>query len=120
MMTINAPSPFSKKLQLQIEVAQEGYFTLQGFTADGVALEADALISSLFFNYEENVYGLLSNRTDSTVEVSSSELLDIVSPRYQHPFIEWHGKNTESNNWLEKSQFCKRIGKNQNFGHTPI
>ncbi len=49
MMTINAPSPFSKKLQLQIEVAQEGYFTLQGFTADGVALEADALISSLFF-----------------------------------------------------------------------
>lgn len=102
MMTINAPSPFSKKLLLQIEVAQERYFTLQGFTADGAPLEADALISSVFFNYEENIYGLLSNRTDFTVEVSTSELLDLVSPRYQHPFIEWRGKNTESKIWLEK------------------
>lgn len=77
MITINAPSPFSKKQQLRIEVAQEGYFTLQGFTADGKIIDADTLISSLFFSYEANIYGLLTNRADFTIEVSSAELLDI-------------------------------------------
>ncbi|KOS60863.1 helicase [Lysinibacillus sp. FJAT-14222] len=102
-MTINAPSPFSKKLQLRIETVQEGYFTLQGFTADGSAMEADSLISSLFFNYEANIYGLLTNRTDHTVEVSSAEFLDIFSPRHLHPFIGWQGVNAESQVWLEKA-----------------
>ena len=103
MMTINAPSPFSKKLQLRIESVQEGYFTLQGFTAGGATVDADSLISSLFLNYEANVYGLLSNRTDLTVEVSTSEFLDIFSPRYLHPFIEWIGVDAESQMWLEKA-----------------
>ncbi|WP_374963870.1 DEAD/DEAH box helicase [Lysinibacillus sp. RS5] len=103
MMTINAPSPFSKKLQLRIESVQEGYFTIQGFTAGGATVDADSLISSLFLNYEANVYGLLSNRTDLTVEVSTSELLDIFSPRYLHPFIEWIGVDAESQVWLEKA-----------------
>ncbi|MGE7672101.1 DEAD/DEAH box helicase [Lysinibacillus sp. NPDC094403] len=103
MITYNAPSPFSKKLQLRINAAQEGYFTLQGFTADGAAIEADSLISSLFFNYEANVYGLLTNRSELTVEVSTSDLLNIFSQRYLHPFIEWQGVNTESQEWLEKA-----------------
>ncbi|MFF2178559.1 DEAD/DEAH box helicase [Lysinibacillus sp. NPDC058147] len=103
MMTINAPSPFSKKLQLRINAGQEGYFTLQGFTADGATMDADSLISSLFFNYEANVYGLLTNRSELTIDVSTSELLDIFSQRYLHPFIKWQGANTESQVWLEKT-----------------
>ncbi|MEY9971944.1 SNF2 family DNA or RNA helicase [Lysinibacillus sp. RC46] len=103
MMTINAPSPFSKKQQLRIHAAQEGYYTLQGFTADGAAMEADSLISSLFFNYEANVYGLLTNRSERTIEVSTSELLDIFSQRYLHPFINWQGADAESQVWLEKA-----------------
>ncbi|MFJ6209397.1 DEAD/DEAH box helicase [Lysinibacillus sp. NPDC092081] len=103
MMTINAPSPFSKKLQLRINAGQEGYFTLQGFTADGAAMDADSLISSLFFNYEANVYGLLTNRSERTIDVSTSELLDIFSQRYVHPFIAWQGANAESQVWLEKA-----------------
>lgn len=103
MMTMNAPSPFSKKLQLRITAAQEGYFTLQGFTADGAAMETESLISSLFFNYEVNVYGLLTNRSELTIDVSSSELLDIFSKRYVHPFIEWQGVNAESQVLLEKA-----------------
>ncbi|MEK5230723.1 DEAD/DEAH box helicase [Lysinibacillus sp. FSL K6-0232] len=102
MITINAPSPFSKKQQLRIEVAQEGYFTLQGFTADGKIIDADTLISSLFFSYEANIYGLLTNRADFTIEVSSAELLDIFSSRYQHPFISWHGTDEKSKMWLDK------------------
>ncbi len=102
MMTINAPSPFSKNLELRIDESQKGYYTLQAFTVDGTAMGADSLISSLFFNYEANIYGVLSNRTDHTVEVSTSELLDIFSPRHKHPFIEWRGMNAESNALLEK------------------
>lgn len=102
MMTINAPSPFSKTQQLRIEVAREGYFTLQGFTANGTAIDVDTLISSLFFTYEANVYGLLTNRADFTIEVSTAELLDIFSTSFQHPFINWIGANEESIKWLNK------------------
>ncbi len=102
MMTINAPSPFSKIQQLRIEVAREGYFTLQGFTANGTAIDVDTLISSLFFTYEANVYGLLTNRADFTIEVSTAELLDIFSTSFQHPFINWIGANEESIKWLNK------------------
>lgn len=102
MMTINAPSPFSKTQQLRIEVAREGYFTLQGFTANGTTIHVDTLISSLFFTYEANVYGLLTNRADFTIEVSTAELLDIFSTSFQHPFINWSGANEESIEWLKK------------------
>ncbi|KUF29558.1 helicase [Lysinibacillus sp. F5] len=101
-MTINAPSPFSQTQQLRIDVAREGYFTLQGFTANGTTIDADTLISSLFFTYEANVYGLLTNRTDFTIEVSTAELLDIFSSSFQHPFINWLGANDESKEWLGK------------------
>ncbi|OCX63700.1 helicase [Lysinibacillus sp. AR18-8] len=101
-MTINAPSPFSKTQQLHIEVAREGYFTLQGFTANGTTIDVDTLISSLFFTYEANVYGLLTNRADFTIEVSTAELLDIFSTSFQHPFINWSGANEESIEWLKK------------------
>ncbi|EON74046.1 ATP-dependent helicase [Lysinibacillus sphaericus OT4b.31] len=100
-MTLNATSPFTKKIQLRIETAQEGYFALQGFTAGGVAMDASSLVSSLFFNYETNVYGLLANHSDFSIEVSTAELLDIFSSRYQHPFIQWHGINEESSSLLE-------------------
>ena len=102
MMTINAPSPFSKTQQLRIEVAREGYFTLQGFTANGTTIDVDTLISSLFFTYEANVYGLLTNRADFTIQVSTAELLDIFSTSFQHPFINWSGANEESMEWLKK------------------
>ncbi|MFY0518382.1 DEAD/DEAH box helicase [Lysinibacillus sp. UGB7] len=101
MMTLNATSPFTKKIQLRIETVQEGYFALQGFTAGGVAMDASSLVSSLFFNYETNVYGLLANHSDFSIEVSTAELLDIFSSRYQHPFIQWHGINEESSSLLE-------------------
>ncbi len=48
-MTLNATSPFMKKIQLRIETTQDGYFALQGFTAGGVAMEASSLVSALFF-----------------------------------------------------------------------
>lgn len=102
MMTINAPSPFSQTQQLRIGVAREGYFTLQGFNANGTTIDADTLISSLFFTYEANVYGLLTSRTDFTIEVSTAELLDIFSASFQHPFINWLGANDESKEWLGK------------------
>jgi len=102
MMTINAPSPFSKSQQLRIDIAREGYFILQGLTSNGTTIDVDTLISSLFFTYEANVYGLLTNRADFTIEVSTAELLDIFSSSYQHPFISWVGANEESKEWLEK------------------
>jgi len=88
MMTINAnaPSPFSKTQQLRIDVAREGYFTLRGFTENGTTIDVETFKSSLFFTYEANIYGLLTNQADLTIEVSTAELLDIFSSNYQHPF----------------------------------
>ncbi len=104
MMTINtnAPSPFSKTQQLRIDVAREGYFTLRGYTANGTTIDVETFKSSLFFTYEANIYGLLTNQADLTIEVSTAELLDIFSTSYQHPFISWVGVNEDSKEWLGK------------------
>ncbi len=104
MMTLNAPSPFTKRLQLRIESAQNGNYTVQGFTASGTAIEVETLISSLFFTYEANTYGLMTNRTELSIDISTAELLDIFSLRYSHPFIRWQGINAESSAMIEQAQ----------------
>jgi SNF2 family DNA or RNA helicase len=104
MMTLNAPSPFTKRLQLRIESAQNGNYTVQGFTASGTAIEVETLISSLFFTYEANTYGLMTNRTELSIDISTAELLDIFSSRYSHPFIHWQGINAESSAMIEQAQ----------------
>lgn len=104
MMTLDAPSPFTKRLQLRIESAQNGNYTVQGFTASGTAIEVETLISSLFFNYEANTYGLMTNRTELSIDISTAELLDIFSARYSHPFIYWQGINEESSAMIEQAQ----------------
>ncbi len=104
MMTLDAPSPFTKRLQLRIESAQNGNYTVQGFTASGTAIEVETLISSLFFNYEANTYGLMTNRTELSIDISTAELLDIFSARYSHPFIHWQGINEESSAMIEQAQ----------------
>ncbi|MFJ7407798.1 MULTISPECIES: DEAD/DEAH box helicase [unclassified Lysinibacillus] len=104
MMTLNAPSPFTKRLQLRIESAQNGNYTVQGFTASGTAIEVETLISSLFFTYEANTYGLMTNRTELSIDISTAELLDIFSTRYSHPFIHWQGINAESSAMIEQAQ----------------
>ncbi|MFJ5790532.1 DEAD/DEAH box helicase [Lysinibacillus sp. NPDC093197] len=104
MMTLNAPSPFTKRLQLRIESAQNGNYTVQGFTASGTAIEVETLISSLFFTYEANTYGLMTNRTELSIDISTAELLDIFSSRYSHPFIHWQGINAESSTMIEQAQ----------------
>ncbi|MFJ7668471.1 DEAD/DEAH box helicase [Lysinibacillus sp. NPDC097195] len=104
MTILNVPSPFTKRQQLRIEPASNDHYTVQGFTASGAALEVDTLISSLFFNYEANTYGLMTNRTDTSIDISTAELLDIFSPLYQHPFIHWAGVDTKSSDTINQVQ----------------
>jgi len=108
MTILNVPSPFTKKQQLRIEPAANDHYTVQGFTASGAVLEVDTLISSLFFNYEANTYGLLTNRTDYAIDISTAELLDIFSPLYQHPFIQWGGVDADSNDTIKQVQLLQQ------------
>lgn len=108
MTILNVPSPFTKRQQLRIEPASNDHYTVQGFTASGTVLEVETLISSLFFNYEANTYGLMTNRTDYAIDISTAELLDIFSPLYQHPFIHWEGVDTDSNDTIKQVQLLQQ------------
>lgn len=108
MTILNVPSPFTKRQQLRIEPASNDHYTVQGFTASGTVLEVETLISSLFFNYEANTYGLMTNRTDYAIDISTAELLDIFSPLYQHPFIHWEGVDADSNDTIKQVQLLQQ------------
>lgn len=108
MTILNVPSPFTKRQQLRIEPASNDHYTVQGFTASGTVLEVETLISSLFFNYEANTYGLMTNRTDYAIDISTAELLDIFSPLYQHPFIQWAGVDADSNDTIKQVQLLQQ------------
>ncbi|MEG0259393.1 MAG: DEAD/DEAH box helicase [Lysinibacillus sp.] len=103
MNEIKAPSPFTKKILLQVTEVREGYFAVQGFSSGGISLDTAILIPSLFFKYEANLYGLLANRTDQSVELSTAELLDIFSRLYKHPFVDWIAANDDSKAIFEKA-----------------
>lgn len=108
MTILNVPSPFTKRQQLCIQLASNNHYTVQGFTASGTVLEVETLISSLFFNYEANTYGLMTNRSEHSIDISTAELLDIFSPLYQHPFIHWDGVDAESSETIKQVQLLQQ------------
>ena len=108
MTILNVPSPFTKRQQLRIQLASNNHYTVQGFTASGTVLEVETLISSLFFNYEANTYGLMTNRSEHSIDISTAELLDIFSPLYQHPFIHWDGVDAESSETIKQVQLLQQ------------
>lgn len=81
-------APFVKTLRLKINVIKPGYYSLTALNEDGLIHAAANWASLLYYKYESNFYGLQTNTDERDLIMPIANLLDVLSPRYKHPFIE--------------------------------
>ncbi|MEL4024022.1 DEAD/DEAH box helicase [Lysinibacillus endophyticus] len=97
-------SPFTKTIHIKLEEQQPGYYSIKAINNDGTIIPAASWTPQLFYRFEPNFYGLMANVADTELLLSISELLDLLSPRYQHPFMNLVGTDSDSETLLKTSK----------------
>ena len=81
-------APFVKTLRLKIHLIKPGYYSLTALNEDGLIHAAANWAPLLYYKYESNFYGLQTNTDERDLIVPIANLLDVLSPRSKHPFVE--------------------------------
>lgn len=80
-------APFVKTLRLKIEQVRPGYYSLMALNDDGLIHAAGNWAPLLYYQYEPNFYGLAAKTDERDLVIPVADLLDVLSPRYRHPFL---------------------------------
>lgn len=94
--------PFLKSLRLKIEAVRPGYFSVMAVNDAGLIHPPANWIPTLFFNYEANFFGLQASLDERDLLMPAAELLDVLSPKYKHPFIQINAADPETEQHLAK------------------
>ena len=94
--------PFMQELFLTIEEHEPGIYGLQSITSTGLIQPPASWVNRLFYKYEPNFYGLKARLGDREIHLSSAEILELFSPAYRHPFVQFTGSDKHSEQYLEQ------------------
>ncbi len=89
-------SPFLKVIRVQISEHRLGFYRLTAYNQQDLIVPTAAWVPTLFFNFEPNFYGLMTNLEERDLIISSSDLLDVLSPSFKHPFLDFEAVNGET------------------------
>lgn len=89
-------SPFLKVIRVQISEHRAGLYRLTAYNQQDLIVPPAAWAPTLFFNFEPNFYGLMTNLEERDLIISSSDLLDVLSPSFKHPFLDFEAVNDET------------------------
>lgn len=93
---MSSVKPFTKTIVLDIREAHTGFYALLALNEAGLVIQPENWARSLFFNYAPNFFGMQLTFDTRDLTLPISELLDILSPIYRHPFIELAPANEPS------------------------
>lgn len=105
-------TPFTKTIRLSIEELQPAFFSVTAYNEDQTPLSPIHWTRQLFFRYEPNFYGLNANVTDTELRLTTVELVDLLSPIYQHPFIHLMGVDIQSDKLLATMKAIQLLWNN--------
>src|SRR5690606_8058199 len=95
-------TPFAKTFKLLIKEQEPGFYKVSAISVDdGSPLPLEAWQDFFFYRYEANLFGLQAKGQNDELQLMASELLDVFSPAYQHPFVQFEGVNEETVSLLE-------------------
>ncbi|SOB90210.1 SNF2 family DNA or RNA helicase [Ureibacillus xyleni] len=97
-------SPFMKTIHIKVEEQQPGYYSIKAINEDGTIIPTIIWTPKVFYRFEPNFYGLKANVVDSELIMSISELLDLLSPQFHHPFMNLVGADSDSESLLKNSK----------------
>lgn len=93
--------PFLKVMRIQISTIRPGYFRVTAYTKDDLILPTASWVPMLFFKFEQNFYGLHTSLEERDLIISASQLLDILSPAYRHPLLDYVAFDDETTNFFQ-------------------
>lgn len=107
--------PFVKALRLKIDVPTPGYYSLMAVNEDGLIHAASNWAPLLFFKYEANFFGLTAKTDERDLIVSVADLLDLLSPRYRHPFLTFEGADEASIIYLQEFEAATALWQSESL-----
>ncbi|KGR80140.1 DEAD/DEAH box helicase [Ureibacillus manganicus] len=106
-------SPFTKAIQLQLVEHQPGILTVEAVSQDrNTTLPVVTWGHLLFYKYETNFYGLRSTIENDSIILTMSEFLDVLSPKFSHPFVHFQGANDESEKLICAARAVQQLWNN--------
>ena len=98
--TVKEQLPFSQELLVRIEPDGKEQFKIQAVKPTGLITPPTALASKLFYKHEPSFYGLRATIGDLHLYVTSAELIELLTPRYRHPFLQLQGIDDNTNTYI--------------------
>nr|WP_232337129.1 DEAD/DEAH box helicase [Lysinibacillus timonensis] len=91
MQDVHLSIPFAKPLRLKLDEREPGFFSVTALSDENLIRPINMWSHQLFYRYEPNFYGLHVNSENETIYLTASELMDLLSPKYAHPFVSLEG-----------------------------
>ncbi|RUL53193.1 DEAD/DEAH box helicase [Lysinibacillus antri] len=104
MIDFRYTTPFTKVIRLKLDELQPGFFSVKALNEDDTVLPTVSWSHHFFYRFEQNYFGLNANSDGAELVLSISELLDLLSPQYKHPFIQPIGIDEQSQKVLASIQ----------------
>ncbi|MEK4530510.1 DEAD/DEAH box helicase [Solibacillus sp. FSL K6-1554] len=100
----NTKLPFLQVFRLKLSELRPGYFRATAYNKNDLILPTANWIPSLFFKFEQSFYGLHTSLEERDLIISASHLLDVLSPAYRHPFLDFAAYDDETVNHFQAIQ----------------
>ncbi len=101
---LNTKLPFLQTMRIKLSTVRPGLFRMTAFNKDDLILPPTSWVPTLFFNFEHNLYGLNTSLEERDLLIQAADLLDVLSPRYRHPFLDFAALNTETSQLFTELQ----------------
>ena len=94
--------PFLNPIKVKIEPLEHNLYSIMSITTTGLIQPPKALVAKLFYKYENNFYGLKAHMGDKSIQVTTAEFVELLSPTYRNPFLKLVGDDNETNTLIEQ------------------
>lgn len=101
---LNTKLPFIKTMRIKLAKVRPGLFRMTAYNKDDLILPTTSWVPTLFFNFEHNLYGLNTPSEERDLLIDAADLLDILSPRYRHPFLDFAAINSQTTQLFHELQ----------------
>lgn len=88
--------PFLKVIRLQLTELRPGFYRATAYNQSDLIIPTASWVPTLFFHYEPNFYGLNTSLEERDLLISTADLLDVLSPTYKHPFLDFKAVDSET------------------------
>jgi len=101
---LNTKLPFIKMMRIKLATVRPGLFRMTAYNKDDLILPTSSWVPTLFFNVEHTLYGLNMPSEERDLLIDAADLLDVLSPRYRHPFLDFAALNSETTQLFHELQ----------------